>query len=298
MAHLKKHYEKLLSNQKAEHNQQIDDVLLQLSSIESTYQDEISSLQQKLSKKEVMCDALTTSLSDYKKRNVELEQEIDNSTITCNELEYNYDNVTLQLQEARREILVMRQQYDNLRKSSEQVKNEAVSFAQQEIQSQAETQFAIAQKKYLQLKTDHQQNLREREILQEQLDSLTQQMENKERAHKSHIAQVQEEINVVRLELSSSKNENQKLKLMFNDRMSQVQQNEKELEQKLENKVKECQALVKDKHTLRRENTELQSLCEELMNMMEKGVHSAKTDGSPSAASRSSRSSRSTGWGY
>ena len=137
-----------------------------------------------------------------------------------------------------------------------------------------------------------------REILQEQLDSLTQQMENKERAHKSHIAQVQEEINVVRLELSSSKNENQKLKLMFNDRMSQVQQNEKELEQNLENKVKECQALVKDKHTLRRENTELQSLCEELMNMMEKGVHSAKTDGSPSAASRSSRSSRSTGWGY
>ena len=143
------------------------------------------------------------------------------------------------MQQSRREVITLRQQYDTLQKSSEQDKKNDISFAQQEIQSQAETQFAVAQKKYMKLKTDHQHNLREKEIVHEQLKTLTQQLDSKERVHKSHISQVQEELNVVRLELSSSRVENQKVKSILNDRMNQLEQNGQQLEEQLELKVKE-----------------------------------------------------------
>jgi chromosome segregation ATPase len=320
---LKQHYETLLSNQQTTHNQQIDDILLQLSSIESTYHDEISNLQKNLSKKEVMCDALTASLSDYKKRNFELTEEIDTYEVTCNELEYKFDKVSLQFQEARREATAYRQHYDTLRISSEQDKKDAILFAQHEIQSQAETQFAIAQKKYMQLKTNHKQSLQDKEILQEQLSTLQQQMDNKERVHKSHISQLQEELNVVRGELSSSRMENQKVKGMLNERMTQLESREKNLDDQLDTKVKECQELVREKRNLTQENAELQSLCEELMGIVESGNGVGKSGGStgttaisnasatgggslggrnqnydyssPSVASRSSRSTRSGG---
>ena len=48
------------------------------------------------------------------------------------------------------------------------------------------------------------------------------------------------------------------------------------MEEKLEVKVSECQTLTKEKHDLRRENAELQSLCEELMSIVEKGVDRPK----------------------
>ena len=44
-SNLKRHYKTVLANQQTTHNQHIDDILLQLSSIESTYHDEISTLQ-------------------------------------------------------------------------------------------------------------------------------------------------------------------------------------------------------------------------------------------------------------
>lgn len=254
-----------------------------------------------------MCDALTTSLSDYKQKNQALEQEMEQYTVTCTDLEYKLEDATLQLQDSRRELITIRQHYETLRKSSEHEKKEAISYAQQEIQSQAEAQFAAAQKKYIQLKTDHQQNLSEKDILQEQLKSLTQQLDSKERVHKSHISQVQEELNVLRLELSSARIENQKVKSMLNERMNQLERNELNLEEQLALKVKECQESTRQKHALKRENAELQSLCEELMSMVETGVGTnSSVDGgatahngnsSPSVASRSSRSSRSAGRG-
>lgn len=262
ISNLKQHYEAILSKLQSTHNQQIDEILLQLSSIESTYHDEINTLQQTMTKKEVMCDALTASLSDYKKRNVDLEQEIEHCTITCNELEFDLNKISLELKEARKENLSLRQHYDELRKSSEQEKQDAVTLAQQEIQSQAETQFAIAQKKFIQLKTDHQQNMKEKEILQEQVTSLTQQNNNKERVHKQVIAQMQEELLV-------SRKESDKVKSMLHERMSQLERNQNDLEQKLEHKIKECQVLS-------RENKELQSVCEELMHIVEGGGVSAK----------------------
>ena len=273
---LKRYYEQLISDQKDAHNKQIDDILLQLSSIESTYSDEIATLQDKLAKKGVMCDALTTTLSEYKMLNGELERNCEACTMTCAGLEAKYNDVSAQLDEEKREVITLRQQYASLQKSFEQQKNDAVIYAQQEIQNQAETQFASAQKKFLQLKTDHQQNLKEKEILQEQLNSLNQQIENKERVHKSHIDQVQEELKGVLLELKSSRNENLKVKSMLNERMAQLQSSEKDLEEKLEVKVSECQTLTKEKHDLRRENAELQSLCEELMSIVEKGVDRPK----------------------
>ena len=83
----------------------------------------------------------------------------------------------------------------------------------------------------MQLKTNHQRNLREKDILQEQLKNLTQQLDSKERVHKSHISQVQEELNVLRLELSSSRIENQKVKSMLNERINQLEQNESDEEE-------------------------------------------------------------------
>ena len=311
LANLKQHYDSLLSNQKLQHNQQIDEILEQLTSIESTYHAEITTLKSNLSRKEVMCDAITASLSDYKQRTQEFEVDLDQTSRTMYDLQCKLETITMQLQDSKRENIA-------LRKSSQQAKEEAVSYAQQEVQSQAESQFAAAQKKYLQLKADHQHNLKEKEILQEQLNVFTQQMENKDRVHKSHISQVQEELNVVRLELSSSKVENQKVKSMLNERMSQLEQNEQLLEEQLSTKVKEYQTLIREKHDLKGENTELQSVCEELMAIVERGVGTSGSvvggpstisiaeDGavtsvdysSPSVTSRSSRSSNSTSRGF
>mmetsp|Transcript_5915 Transcript_5915/g.6586 ORF Transcript_5915/g.6586 Transcript_5915/m.6586 type:complete len:123 (-) Transcript_5915:156-524(-) len=76
---------------------------------------------------------------------------------------------------------------------------------------------------------------------------------------------------------------------MLSDRMNQLITKEKEFEKQLDVKEKLNVDLKKNTTVLMKENAELQSLCEELMNIVESNASSTTTSGSVGGSRSGSR---------
>jgi len=247
---MKAFYEKKLANQRRAHEDQIEEINEQLNSIETTYGKEIASLKDRLSKKEIMTEALTNSLTSYQIKNGEIKQQ--------------YEITLTKLDEARQEFEAEHERYAALMRDLERAKMKAVESAREEIRVAAERQFASAQKTFVKLKQDFTKCSEERDFFQQKFGAL----EIKERAQEATISKLMAESADANAKMATEKAEALKMKVEI----------EKSVNSKIEKADRKCAEAyaVADKATeakeaLKKENSDLQSLCEELMAIVEGG---------------------------
>ena len=243
-------YEKKLANQRHAHEDQIDEIIEQLNSIETTYGKEIGSLKDRLSKKEIMTEALTNSLTSYQIKNGEIKQQ--------------YEITLTKLDEARQEFEAEHERYAALMRELEREKMKAVEAAREEIRVAAERQFASAQKTFVKLKQDFNQCSEERDFFEQKHGAL----EIKERAQEATISTLMAESADSNAKMATEKAEALKMKV-------EIEKSVNSKIEKAERKCAEAYALAGEateaKEALKKENSELQSLCEELMAIVEGG---------------------------
>ena len=247
---MKAFYENKLANQRSAHEDQIDEIIEQLTSIETTYGKEIASLKDRLSKKQIMTEALTNSLTSYQIKNGEIKQQ--------------YEITLTKLDEARQEFDAEHERYAALMRELERAKMKAVESAREEIRVAAERQFASAQKTFVKLKQDFTKCSEERDFFQQKFGAL----ESKERAQEATISKLMAESADANAKMATEKAEALKMKVEI----------EKSVNSKIEKADRKCAEAyaVADKATeakeaLKKENSDLQSLCEELMAIVEGG---------------------------
>jgi len=244
-----------LAEQRRAHEDQIDEILEQLNAIETTYGDEIASLKARLSKKEIMEEGLLSSLTSYQLKNAEIKQK--------------YELTLTNLDEAKQEFEAEHERYAALMRKMEQEKMKFVEAAREEVRSAAELQFASAQKTFIKLKQDYQQCLEERDTLGRQCEDIIEKvesLESKERAQEAMISQLMVEGADSEAKTATEKAEALKMKQEYMEKSHAI--NEKADRESAEAFALADQA-IKEKEVLKKENSELQSLCEELMAIVE-----------------------------
>jgi len=204
-----------------------------------------------------------------------------NDTVT--KLEAQCSTFTTELTSTNQDIENLRQEMVNMRQThAKEIEDEqnqrvkSITDAQNEIRTAAERQFALAQKKYVQLKTDHSKMLSECDDLKSEVSSLKQEKIVLERKYESEVAQLMSELAETRACLATSQADAMKLKSMYGSKTAKLISSEKELEMRLNKVEAECRdahtlvgSVVREKEKLKVENADLQSLCEELMGIVE-----------------------------
>ncbi len=276
---MKEHYEKQLQSQRRTHEEQIDEIIEQLTSIESAYGAEIDCLKDKLSKKEVMTEALTSSLSDLRNKNILLKNDVQSYQLKNEEIIQTYELVVTKLDETKIELDEGQERYRALQKQCNREKMEAVQAAQSEIRSAAESQFALAQQTYMKLKQDYQESCDERNVLKDRVEDLAVQMDSREREQEGQISRLRAELATAKAQLATSEAESLKMKQSHIEQNQLLIDSEKLLRRKVAKAEKETveartvvDNLLKEKKVLVAENKELNAVCEELMGMVEGNV--------------------------
>jgi chromosome segregation ATPase len=255
---IKEHYKKQLHLQRREHEAQIDEVLEHLNSIELAFAE-------KLTKKDIMTEALTNSLTAYQLKNEEIKQQHE-ITIT-------------KLDEAKQDISAGHERYRALKAQLEQEKIQAIRIAQDEIRQAAESQFASAQKTYIKLQQDYRESCQDKENLQEQLSEMVNKVETleaKERENDGEMSKLMSEVAYAKAAMATVQAEMLKMKQAYNEKIQGYANREKANKSKLEEADQACkdaralvEEAVKEKDEAKKENLELQTLCEELMGIVE-----------------------------
>jgi len=255
---LKYYYEQKLAQQETIQETQIDEVLDQLTSIESAYCD-------KLAKKDIMTEALTNSLTSYQIKNDEIKQQHEISLT--------------RLDEAKQDIEAGHERYEALKEQCLIEKKEAVKGAQNEIRLAAESQFASAQKTYMKLQKDYRHSCNETSLLTLQCEEMTRkvdQLEQKERENDKDMSKLMSEVAFAKAAMATIRAEMQKMKQGYNEKIQEYVKKDKASSAKLAQTEKDCKdaqkfidEACKEKEAARKENLELQTLCEELMGIVE-----------------------------
>ena len=255
---IKAYYENKLLVQRKEQEEQIDEVLEHLNSIELTYAD-------KLSKKDIMTEALTNSLTSYQVKNEEIKQQ--------NEISLT------RLDEAKQEIEAGHERYQALKKQMEHEKMQAIREAQDQIRLAAERQFASAQKTYMKLQQDYRESCQEKDILSQKCQEMVQSVETleaKERENDGEMSKQMSEVAYAKAAMATVQAEMLKMKQGYNGKIQSYIDREKVASGELQRAEKDCsearvlvEDALKEKEAARKENLELQTLCEELMGIVE-----------------------------
>mmetsp|Transcript_3187 Transcript_3187/g.4692 ORF Transcript_3187/g.4692 Transcript_3187/m.4692 type:complete len:863 (-) Transcript_3187:225-2813(-) len=276
MERMKEYYENLLQNQRQEHEEQIDEIIEQLNTIEGGYGDEISMLKDKLTKKDVMTDALTSSLADLRNKNIEMKNDLQSYQVKNQEIIQTYELVVTKFDEAKSEIDEGQKRYRTLEKKSAKETIEAVQAAQHEIRTAAESQFALAQKTYMKLKQDYQTSCEERELLKNECDELNVQVQSSKRDLEGQVSRLMAELSSVKAHLASTEADALKTNRSQVEKIQLLVDSEKVLQRKVTKAESECSEartmlndLVKQKDLMAFENKELNAVCEELMGIVE-----------------------------
>lgn len=244
-----------LAEQRRAHEDQIDEILDQLNSIENTYGKEIASLKDRLSKKEIMEEGLLSSLTSYQLKNAEIKQK--------------YEQTLTNLDEAKQEFEAEHERYAALMREMEHDKMMFVNAAREEVRSAAELQFASAQKTFVKLKQDYKQCLEERDTLEQQCGDMIEKfdcLEVKERSQEAMISNLMVQGADSEAKMATEKAAALKIKQEYTEKAHAM--NKKANRENAEAYALVDQA-IKEKEALKKENSELQSLCEELMAIVE-----------------------------
>jgi hypothetical protein len=255
---IKVYYEEKLMRQRRTHEHQIDEIIEQLNNIETSYGIEIASLKKRLSQKEIMTEALTHSLSEMKQQ---------------------HEIAIAKLEEARNEVQAGNDRYTALKHRMEREKSEAVETACNEIRAAAESQFASAQKTFIKLKQDYVATCDDRNSLKRQCNELAgkvETLEAKTRSYQNKISKLLAEGAEAKAKMATEKADALKMKQAYTEKVQAFVQKEKDMEFRIAKADRECeeayallQKAIKEKEVLKKENADLQSVCEELMTIVE-----------------------------
>jgi len=270
----KLHYESTINKQKESHASEIGEVLNQLDSIEASYNNELTEERSKLSKKEVMTEALTSRLSEMQALTQSLRSQVE-------QYKANDDSIQQELHVAQQSIQTFQSQqshYEHLVQKEKENTLLAVEEAEQQLQAEAEKQFAQANKLYVKLKNDYDGTLNSYEISEECNRKMKEELETNHGKHVTQISVLQQELDKLELSLQDTQSH-----LTYTNQQYEAQKaGWNEVEQgwnaKIEAYTKECAqahqlvgTVVREKEVLKEENKELQSLCEEMMGIVESG---------------------------
>ena len=252
---------------------EIDEILQQLNSIELTYQQEIQVLTHEVAKKEIMNDALTHSLSESKQQKNRLEQLLKVKLQKTKESEEALGRIQVTNAQLQKQVTTTTQQLERMENQHLRDIEEATRKAQDEIRMAAEQQFAEAQKTYVQLKQEYHNTKTASDAYKKELDTT-------DRQHQGQMDKIMSELAESRAAMASAQADAMKLKQTYGEETQGLKDREHDLEQRLavtEGKNKEAeiivQRIIEEKDGLKQENQELQSLCEELMAIIEAGTN-------------------------
>jgi hypothetical protein len=273
---LKKHYETLLKRQQKQHEEQIDEIIESLNSLETTYGKEIANLKDKLSKKEVMTEALTNSLSDMRNQNMALKSDLTTSEVKYTQLSKIHNLAIAELESVKVEYDKIVKEKEVIIQRANEEKLEAVRNAQDEIRCAAESQFASANQTYVKLKQDYTNLLKEKEVMSTEMAVCKKKLETKDRDSEAKISNYMAELADARANLATAEADAIKMEQKLKGQLMGLHDQYKEMEMKLGQEGKnheEMQRMIDDtireKDILVKENHELQALCEELMGIVE-----------------------------
>lgn len=263
---LKGYYESKLSMQRKEQEAQIDEILEQLNSIELSYAD-------KLTKKDIMAEALTNSLSSYQIKNEEIRQQ--------------HEFALTRLDEAKHDIEAGEERFRSLTKQMELEKQQAIRQAQDEIRLAAESQFAFAQKKFLKLQHDYQKSCQEKDALRQEKEDMAKKveaLEAKDRENDDEMSKLMSEVAYAKAAMATVQAEMLKMKQSYNAKIQGYVAREKDAAAKIQQAENDCEEarvlveqVVEEKEAAKQENLELQTLCEELMGIVEGNAAAANS---------------------
>jgi len=270
----KLHYESTINKHKENHASEIGEVLNQLDSIEASYNNELTEERSKLSKKEVMTEALTSRLSEMQALTQSLRSQVE-------QYKANDDSIQQEPHIAQKSIQTFQSQqshYEHLVQKEKENTLLAVEEAEQQLQAEAEKQFAQANKLYVKLKNDYDGTLNSYEISEECNGKLKEELETNHGKYSSQISVLQQEVDKLELSLQDTQSH-----LTYTNQQYEAQKvGWNEVEQgwnaRIEAYKTECAqahqlvgTVVREKEVLKEENKELQSLCEEMMGIVESG---------------------------
>lgn len=273
---VKLYYENIMREQQKQHEDQIDEIIESLNSLETTYGKEIANIKDALSKKEVMTEALAN-------QNMTLKNDVNALELNHSQLNQKYNRTLSELEISNRKCSQLLQEKNELEQRSKVELIEAVKKAQDEIRSAAESQFASANQTYVKLKQDYATLLKEKETMAMELTTCEKKMALKDREVETVISKYVAELAEVRAIMATAQADSIKLEQKYKTEMMILQDDNQEKTMKIEEQDKNLDDLrhkvdhaMKEKQDLVKENRELQSLCEELMAIVEGNASTQK----------------------
>jgi len=270
------------SNNNEKRKSEIDELIEQLDQVESEYNAKLHPLQQSIHQKDAIISALGTQLADANDSNThlqtnlqELQHQNQESLNTIHELQLRCDNLLKQ-----QESSTILHNADMERQKIQTL--EAVELARQDIKKEAEDQFQKANGVYCRLKRDYE-NIREecrtekkrRTEIQEENDKL-----------KRSEAQAYLEVGKVKAELAVLLAQEAERAHAHSQKTQSLQEQIQQLQNQLASSQNECTAahmslanIVAEKERILVENKELNSVCEELMSIVESHETKTRDDG-------------------
>jgi chromosome segregation ATPase len=268
----------LLKAQGEEHAKQIEEIIEQLNDIEVKYQADISRLQESLSDKTTMIQALHATLDEIRTSNNRLMDENSQHLMKISTLKQDYESSVQNCKDLECSLQNAKQDLSNIRLQQERLISEAVILAQEEIRAEADRQFAHANKMFLQLKKDYSTAVEERQMWMKRSEETMASVQNATQTFQSRMETLNYQLESTKTELEMSKMEHGKVRqqlqadsVLFAERMEEMRRDVVRMDRECAEAHQLVGTAVREKERLRKEVQELKAVCEELVSMVEGG---------------------------
>mmetsp|Transcript_35752 Transcript_35752/g.43060 ORF Transcript_35752/g.43060 Transcript_35752/m.43060 type:complete len:514 (-) Transcript_35752:322-1863(-) len=255
-----------------QHRNEIDEMLQQLDQLEAEYSNQLQSIQQENAQKDVIVSALGQQLAETQRRTQLMEQEyqskqmeMESMDIAIRETVEREDQLCATIEEMKREREAEAVQ--------EKIKiRQAVERTERDMRRSAEQQFGEANRVYGKLKGEFDDAMSE----VDELKLALQRSEDEARRSKMNESATRADLARLKADLASAEAAILEETQLNTTQLEAFQKREEEMQAQLEQARQECQNahmglanVVTEKERILAENRDLQSVCEELMLIVE-----------------------------
>lgn len=272
MSQMQTESETQISNIQNEHANEIEEMIAQLDEVEAEHErklhDEILHVS---SQKEIVITALSAHLAEERKKVEDMILEQERYREIIEETENTAQSYKVELEVCIREHEeILLEEKKNRRISEKKI--------EQDMRNAAEQQFNEANKIYLTLKREYDLVEEDNDRLTKEIKAVDSIVEGLKRESKNKEMEYMNEIAQLKAELATAQANQTRLDHEYSSEIESLKDSEQILKQKLEEATTNytqvhmsLATVVSEKNKLEKENLELNSVCEELMAMVEGG---------------------------
>lgn len=269
-------YEAELNEVKNAQGREIEEIAAELDRLEAENAEKIGNLQAELNVKDEMVNALGKSLAEAMERKERLEKDFEARQEEMGTMRVELDEGSRAIRTLKEEIYTVRSDHKKAMAEEKLRRQEACEKAQQETIHEAEVQFSAANKQYLKLKTEYAESKKMAKQLETDLTKVKLDSDKLEKNQEMMEKEYESKIRDLKATLARVEADNARSAKQYTTEITDMRERERQLEKEFEKSRVDRDAahsslssIVAEKERLKKENKELNDVCEELMAMVE-----------------------------